>query len=242
MRGLVGWLVALVVGVPSLGVAQAAAHVATDAQETALGAALYRRLAEERGLVPVNDQTRRIEAYLQGIADSLGRHTRRKLPWTIHYDPHAGLKSGFALPGGHVVVWAGIFAYMATEDEAAAIIAHEIAHIDDDQVSGRIDSLAKTKHRDVGDASQWRWQEFGASYGDVLENRCDYDGAILAVKAGYSPLGYDLLLSSFVALGNVHAPGTAAPKAITDRIAQIRAEITEKHWEGLTKTRGLQLP
>jgi predicted Zn-dependent protease len=217
-------------------------HVATDAQEIALGAALAQQFATERGLVPRDEQDRRIEAYLQSVADSLGRHTRRRLPWTIHYDPHPGIHSGFALPGGHIVIWGGILSYMSTEDELAAIVAHEIAHIDDDQVSGRIDSLVRTQHRDVTDPSQWQWGEFGASYGSVKENLCDYDGAKLAVQAGYSPHAYETLLQSFVALGAVHAPGTPAPKAITDRIAQIRAEIAEYHWEALTKTRPLKLP
>jgi len=222
--------------------AQQVNHAATDAQEVALGAALARQFATQRGLVPQDDQDRRIEAYLQSIADSLGKHTRRHLPWTIHYDPHPGIHSGFALPGGHIVIWGGIISYMTTEDEAAAIIAHEMAHIDDDQVSGRIDSLVRTKQRNVDDASQWRWQEFGASYGTEKENLCDYDGAKLGVLAGYSPTGYDFLLQSFIALGAVHSPGTPAPKAITMRIDQIRAEIKEMHWEGLTKTRPLKLP
>jgi predicted Zn-dependent protease len=231
--------VALVSGAAS---AQRAAHTATDAQEIALGAALATRFALERGLVPQNEQNRRIEAYLQSIADSIGRHTRRRLPWTIHYDPHPGIHSGFALPGGHIVIWGGILSYMSTEDEAAAIIAHEIAHIDDDQVSGRIDSLVRTKHRDVNDPAQWTWDEFGESYGAVKENLCDYDGAKLAVKAGYSPTAFATLLQTFVALGEVHSPGSPPPKAITVRIDQIRAEIAEMHWEGLTKTRPLKLP
>jgi hypothetical protein len=115
-------------------------------------------------------------------------------------------------------------------------------HIDDDQVSQRIDSLVRTQQRDVTKATQWRWQEFGASHGTVKENLCDYDGAKLAVKAGYAPQAYETLLRSFVVLGEVHAPGTPAPKAITDRIAQIRAEIAEMHWEDRGKTRPLKLP
>jgi predicted Zn-dependent protease len=221
---------------------QPAKHVATDRQEIALGAALAARFAAERGLVPQDDQDRRIETYIQSVADSLGRHTRRRLPWTIHYDPHPGIHSGFALPGGHIVIWGGILSYMTTEDELAAIVAHEIMHIDDDQVSQRIDSLVRTQQRDVTKATQWRWQEFGASHGTVKENLCDYDGAKLAVKAGYAPQAYETLLRSFVVLGEVHAPGTPAPKAITDRIAQIRAEIAEMHWEDRGKTRPLKLP
>lgn len=217
-------------------------HVATDAQEIALGAALAAQFDRDRGLLPENEQNRRIQAYLQTVADSLGKHTRRHLPWTIHYDPHPGIHSGFALPGGHIVIWGGIISYMTTEDELAAIIAHEIKHIDDDQVSQRIDSLVRFAHRDVNNPSQWTWEEFGASYGSVRENLCDYDGAKLLVQAGYSPMAYATLLQSFIALGKVHSPDTPPPEAITVRIRQIDTEVTDQHWQALTKTRPLRLP
>lgn len=217
------------------------AMAATDAEEIALGVALAAQLDIDRGVQPT-PESRLIEAYLQGIADSLGRHARRKLPWHIHYDPHPGIKSGFALPGGQIVIWGGILSYMTTEDEAAAIISHEIEHIDLGQVTRRIDSLVRAQHRDVKVSTQWTWDEFGASYGATLENLCDYEGAKLSVKAGYSPYGYKTLLESFVALGKVHAPSAPAPKAITDRITQIEREIASEHWETLTKTRRLRLP
>jgi len=217
------------------------ASVATDSQEIALGAALARQFDTDRGIQPT-PETQRIESYLQGIADALGKHSRRQLPWTIHFDPHPGIKSGFALPGGHIVIWGGILAYMSTEDEAAAIIAHEMEHIDDGQVSRRIDSLVRTEHRDVNVASQWNWDEFGASYGPTLENLCDYEGAKLAVQAAYSPYGFKTLLESFVALGRVHDAQAAPPRAILDRIQQIEREIKDEHWESRTKTRPLRLP
>lgn len=219
----------------------APAIASTDSEEIALGVALAAQLDIDRGVQPT-PESRQIEAYLQGIADSLGRHARRKLPWHIHYDPHPGIKSGFALPGGQIVIWGGILSYMTTEDEAAAIISHEIEHIDLGQVTRRIDSLIRTQHRDVKVPAQWSWGEFGASYGATLENLCDYEGARLSVQAGYSPYGYKTLLESFVALGKVHAPSAPAPKAITDRITQIEGEIASEHWETLTKTRQLHLP
>ena len=219
----------------------AAPAVATDSEEIALGAALAARFDADRGILP-SPETQRIEAYLQHIADSLGAHARRRLPWRIHFDPHPGIKSGFALPGGHIVIWGGILSYMSTEDEAAAVIAHEIEHIDLGQVSRRIDSLSRTQHRDVRAPAQWNWDDFGASYGETLENLCDYEGAKLAVATGYSPYGYKLILESFVALGKVHSPDKPPPKAITDRITQIEHEIEAEHWQARTSTRPLRLP
>jgi hypothetical protein len=155
-------------------------RVVSDSEEIALGAALLEKFHADRGVV-ATPQSRRIEAYLQSVADSLGKHAKRKLPWHIHFD-----------------------------------------------------------RRDIRTPSQWGWDEFGASYGDTLENLCDYDGAKLVVKAGYSPYGFKTLLQSFVALGNVHAK--SPQKAIVDRIAHIEREIVMEHWEALTKTRPLRPP
>jgi predicted Zn-dependent protease len=229
---------AIVFAEPSRAAAQAPA---SDSTEIALGAALARQFDAERGIAPT-EESARIERYLQGIADSLGRHTRRRLPWTIHYDPHPGIHSGFALPGGHIVIWGGVLAMMSTEDEAVAVIAHEIEHIDLGQVSGRIVSLAAEKHRSPQRPEEWKWDEFGESFGAVKENLCDYEGAKLAVQAGWSPTGFRTLLQSFVALARVQAPTKPAPQAIVVRIDQIEKEIRTEHWETLTRTRPLALP
>src|SRR5690349_23241512 len=121
----------------------AQARMTGDSDEVALGVVLLKQFDTDRGVSP-SPQTQRIEAYLQRVADSLGRHTKRKLPWHVHYDSHPGIKSGFALPGGHIVLWGGALAYMSLEDELAAILAHEIAHTDEGQVNRRIDSLITT--------------------------------------------------------------------------------------------------
>src|SRR5690242_1810495 len=221
-------------------VAAGVERIASDSDEIALGAALAKKFDSDRGVV-ASPQSKRIERYLQSIADSLGKHTKRKLPWTIHYDPHPGIKSGFALPGGHIVIWGGVLAYMSTEDEAAAIIAHEIEHTDEGQVAKRLDSLRVAGKRDLRKPSDWNWDDFGATYGEGPEKLCDYDGAKLAVKAGYSPLGFKTLLESYVALAKVHAPNAAPPRLIVDRVTQIDQEIVTEHWQSLTKTRPLRL-
>ena len=80
------------------------------------------------------------------------------------------------------------------------------------------------------------------TYGEGPEKLCDYEGAKLAVKAGYSPIGFRTLLESFVALAEVHAPNGPPLRVILDRIDQIDREIITEHWEDKTKTRALRLP
>src|SRR3954470_23968340 len=169
VAGAVGFVAVVGFAPPATGVIRTTA--VSDSDEIALGAALVAQFDKDRGVAP-SPQSQRIERYLQSVADSLGKDTKRKLPLRIHHDPHPAIKSGFALPGGHIVIWGGVLSYMTTEDELAAIIAHEMEHQDDDQVPNRIDSLVKANTLDLGDASKWRWQWFGASQGVAREALC----------------------------------------------------------------------
>src|ERR1041385_795074 len=86
--------VALLAMMGSAGPASVARREATvsDSEEIALGAALVAQFDRDRGVAPT-PQSQKIERYLQSVADSLGKHTKRKLPWHIHYDPHPAIKS-----------------------------------------------------------------------------------------------------------------------------------------------------
>ena len=106
----------------------------------------------------------------------------------------------------------------------------------------RIDSLVAKTQRAVTNPEQWNWREFGATYGETLEKVCDYEGAKLKVKAGYSPLGLKMLLQSYIALGSVHAPTTLPSRVIADRVDQIDREMVSERWEALTNTRAIRLP
>src|SRR3954463_8308353 len=57
-----------------------------DSDAIAVGDALLARFDADRGVAPT-PQSRGVEAYLQSVADSLGKHAKRKLPWRVHYDP-----------------------------------------------------------------------------------------------------------------------------------------------------------
>ena len=86
---------------------------------------------------------------------------------------------------------------MSTEDELAAVIAHEIIHADSGQVSDRVARIAKERGISPADFRRWKVEDFGASYTKQQELACDRGGAVLAVKAGYSPFGLLHLLQTF---------------------------------------------
>ena len=69
------------------------------------------------------------------VGSELATHAHRMLPYKFHYIPNPNFVNAFALPGGHVYVGAGLVSLMDSEDELAALIGHEIEHIDHYQSS-----------------------------------------------------------------------------------------------------------
>jgi predicted Zn-dependent protease len=213
----------------------------TDAGEVKLGAALAAQYDRQSGLGSTT-QSRRIESYLQGVVDRLAAHASRKGSYRIHYDPYPAFKSAFALPGGHIIFGGGILALMNTEDELAAVIAHEIIHVDAGQVSDRVARIAKERGISPADLKRWKVEDFGPGYTKEQELACDSGGARLAAKAGYSPLGLLHLLQTFQLLARPLPDAPPNRLTLEERITQIRDEIRAEGWEGLTKERPLALP
>ncbi len=131
---------------------------------------------------------------------------------------------------------------MKTEDELAAVIAHEIIHVDERQVDERVTQIAKERNISPADLSLWKVEDFGPSYTKQQELACDSGGARLAVKAGYSPFGLLHLLQTFQLLAGPQTVESPQRATLADRINQIQDEIRTNGWEGLTKERPLALP
>jgi predicted Zn-dependent protease len=71
-----------------------------------------------------------IQTHLQQVGERASLHSRRKLHYQFHYIPQISFVNAFALPGGHVFVGAGLLTLMKSEDALAAVLGHEIEHID----------------------------------------------------------------------------------------------------------------
>lgn len=98
--------------------------ISTD-KEVEMGRRLARRVEEDLALVPdeaVQERLRRLGGRLVEVCD------RKELVY--HFgavsDPEV---NAFSLPGGYVYVNEGLLNRAANDDELAAVIAHEIAHV-----------------------------------------------------------------------------------------------------------------
>ncbi|MEZ5352258.1 MAG: M48 family metallopeptidase [Bryobacteraceae bacterium] len=165
---------------------------------------------------------RNIEAYLQTVCARVAAHAKRQLPYRFRFDPDPDFKSAFALPGGEIFLGGGMWALLDSEDQLAAVLGHEIAHVDLNHCRDRLLGADGSKEIEP--------ELFFATYGPDRELAADREGVKLAASAGYSPRSALRLLESFLARADRSpdsAPDLASDSAATleRRIDRIREAI-----------------
>ena len=213
----------------------------TDVDEIRIGGLLAGQFMKAEGMQST-PQTSKIDTYLQKVGDQLAAHARRKLPYRFHFDPDPGFKSAFALPGGEISIGAGVLAMMDTEDQLAAVLGHEMEHVDLNQCRDRLNDELTKQHLTPATADQLKIDPFLPGYGHDREFAADWSGVKLAADAGYSPQGAIRLLNMFVIMGQqmTHTP-SEAEKNLKDRIAQIECLIVQEKL-ATPKEKDLALP
>ena len=88
----------------------------------------------------------------------------------------AAQPNAFALPGGQVYVTGAMLQFVQSDDELAAILGHEMAHVDLRHCAERYQRLSKLR--------PWL---FTVEYGKYQELDADAAGLRLTTQAGYDP-------------------------------------------------------
>jgi predicted Zn-dependent protease len=138
-----------------------------------------------------------VEQYLTQVGGVLAGRAHRKLPYRFHYIPNQYMINAFALPGGHVYVGAGLLALMDSEDELAAVIGHEIEHVDHYHCAERAQQEQALRRIPLGGIVGIPVFVFEAGYSKDQELEADREGTRLAVQAGYSANGAIRLFEAF---------------------------------------------
>ena len=69
------------------------------------------------------------QSYVNAVGNRLTTNsTRPDIPWAFGILDTPSINA-FAMPGGKILITAGLFDLLETEDELAAVLAHEIAHV-----------------------------------------------------------------------------------------------------------------
>lgn len=121
-------LAALALAMPLGAGAHADAFKPSKADQVKLGKQARTELRQKEKIVPNTDERvrliRRVGAKLLATTDL------SKEPWDFSFDLVTNSQiNAFALPGGPVFLCSGLIDNMKTEDELAAVMAHEITHV-----------------------------------------------------------------------------------------------------------------
>jgi predicted Zn-dependent protease len=190
----------------------------SDAEEIRIGNELAQFYAreEEREKAP---EVAIVEHYVTRVGSQVGRDAHRKLPYKFHYLPNPYLINAFALPGGHVYVGGGLLDLMDSEDELAAVIGHEIEHIDHYHCAERVQREQALHKISLGGLVELPIEVFEAGYNKDQELEADREGTRLAVEAGYSASGAIRMFETFGRLYEEYRTKAKTPQEELSRVA-----------------------
>jgi predicted Zn-dependent protease len=205
----------------------------------------------------------RIGAYVAAVGERVAaRSPREQVAWRFEVVDQE-VPNAFALPDGHIYVSRGLLELANSEDELAAVLAHEVVH-----VAARHHARQQTRATGVGllalpgmiagamlggpvgELVQAPLLVLGAgvvaSYGRDQEREADRIGQRLAAEAGYDPAalaGYLTTLErwSETRAGRTHEPGFFdSHPATPERVEQARAQagsLTRASLPGVARDR-----
>lgn len=174
---------ALLFGQASRAALEAARRLSPE-EEYYLGRAVA---AEIFALYPPRGEPR-IDEYLNLLGQGLAQYSRR--PALFRGYSFLALESGkvnaFASPGGHILVTMGLVRLAADEDELAAVLAHEIAHVAlrhgvSSIHSARLTKIASGFLIGAGKMQGGKTGAFASEFGEAIS-----DMAGILVVSGYS--------------------------------------------------------
>lgn len=107
-----------------------------DDQINAMGLTAFQQMKASDTLSTDAAKLRHVDCITQALVRELPPEWQRT-PWEVAVFNHKAANA-FALPGGKVGVHTGMFPVATTQDEMAAVIAHEIAHVVDRHGAARV--------------------------------------------------------------------------------------------------------
>jgi beta-barrel assembly-enhancing protease len=226
-----------------------------DEEEIRIGDGLVRGVPKLQGGV--------VASYLQDVGSRVARGAQRKLPYQFHYLAEPGFVNAFALPGGHIVVGQGLLQMMDSEDELAAVLGHEIEHVDLYHCAERVQVETAMRKVPLGDFFSLPVMVFQSGYSKDQELEADRVGTPLAVKAGYSvggALRFHEKMQDFLAIYEKKPRKASGPlqevlvggvgvlqdyfrthPRPAERIALVRQLIESNHWDATKPERDLRV-
>lgn len=162
----------------------------SDSEEISIGDQMAQQYLAGAWSRPSSSDDLLLQAYVERVGNRVMPLATRKLPYKFHYVPDKHFYNAFALPGGHIFIGKGLISLMKNEDELAAVLGHELEHVDLYHCAERVQLEAKMRKLPLGELGSLMTlpvKLFQAGYSKEQEFEADRQGTRLAVRAGYSP-------------------------------------------------------
>jgi metalloendopeptidase OMA1, mitochondrial len=172
----------------------------SQAQETALGVQAYRQVLQKE---PVTHDPRYTEPVQRVTSRLESAANRPDLRWEVSVIDEDKTVNAFALPGGKIGIYTGIFPIAETEGGLAIITGHELGHVIARHGAERISQqlgaqllgsalavgLQTSPHANTIMAAYGLTAQVGVllPYSRLQESEADRIGLVLAARAGYDP-------------------------------------------------------
>ncbi len=181
-----------------------------------------------------------LTAYVDRLGKALAAKGQRpNLPWrfTVLDSP---VVNAFAVPGGSVYVTRGILAMMSSEAELAAVLGHEIGHVNARhsmsqmskaqvaQVGLAVGSVVSKQFAKYAGLAGAGLQVLFLKYSRDDENQSDGLGVEYSRAAGYDPADMAVTFAALQKMGDLSGQGSSLPGFLSthpvtaDRIAHVR--------------------
>lgn len=190
--------------------------------------------------------------YVAAVAAPMLPHLRRTgIQYHFHVieDPQI---NAFALPGGQIYVLRGMMDFVHSEAELAAVVGHEMSHVDLRHCVERYQyehALGKVGAGPLGSAVEMARTLIAMGYSQFQELEADASGERLAIEAGYDPDAAAAVFERLAKVTGESAParattpagevGQAMDQALQDyfqshphspeRVRRLKAEVTDDH-------------
>jgi beta-barrel assembly-enhancing protease len=156
----------------------------SDAEEMRIGA----ELAQNVGYLGPEDST--AHYYVDAVGQTVAQHVQRR---GIRYQFHvigSPAVNAFAIPGGQIFVTTAMLQFVESEAELAAILGHEISHVDLRHSIERYQYEAKLRNAGMPVAGQiaeiaHQLATFGFAHDQELD--ADAQGERMTIESGYDP-------------------------------------------------------
>ena len=192
----------------------------SDDEEISVGKELANQYAGDTKAMTPEQQA--LASYVRRVGATVSLHAHRRLPYSFYIVPDHGMINAFSLPGGPVFVGEGMLDLMTSEDELAAVLGHEIEHVDHYHCAERVQIEARLRNMKLGSVGallQIPLQVWEAGYNKDEEFEADREGMRLAVLAGYSPYGAVSMFERFSKLHDEYVIHAHSPEEELTQLA-----------------------